>query len=80
VPFVEESKSCKQGLKDLKKGVNARKKKVKVGWKTVTAKAKPTKAEQELQKNPTFQMEMLEDHQQNSQAEKVRRRLCSNCF
>ena len=48
----------------MNKGINARKRKVKVGRKTVTVKATPTKAEHQLQKNLTFQMEMSEGHQQ----------------
>jgi hypothetical protein len=63
-PFVEQSKNCKQMLKDLNKGINARKRKVKVGRKTVIVKAVPTKAEYDLQKNLTFQIEMSEGHRQ----------------
>jgi hypothetical protein len=44
-PFVEQSKNCKQSLKDLNKGVDARKRKVKVDRKTVIVEAMPTKAE-----------------------------------
>jgi metal-sulfur cluster biosynthetic enzyme len=51
-------------LNDLKKGIDARKRKVKVDRNTVTVKATPTKEECELQKNLTFQIEMAEDHQQ----------------
>jgi hypothetical protein len=61
-PFVEQSKNCEQRLKDLNKGVDARKRKVKVGFKTVIAEATPTKAECDLQKNLTFQTETLEGH------------------
>ncbi len=48
----------------LNKGANARKRKVKVGRKMVTAKAMQTRPEYELQKNLTFQTEMSEGHQQ----------------
>jgi hypothetical protein len=34
-PFVEQSKNCKQGLKDLKKGINARKGKSKLDGRCI---------------------------------------------